>query len=174
MQMSEQEELAEMQQQMEELSVYGAVGGMCSMCKVVKLTGRFKGLGVCNVCDKLVAAAEKAEEDAKAAAEAAAAKAAAAKEKGAGEKGKAAEENEKEKERVCALWAEAFAKEEEEVRVVAWKAERALFHGLPKPAAADTSAKGKWRRWHDVGWVHYVGDKYPVEEEQAAGGGEVV
>ena len=165
--MSEQEELAEMQQQMEEMSVYGAVGGVCSMCKEVKLTGRFKGLGVCNVCDKLVAAAEK-KEDAKAAA----AKAAAGKEKGAVEKAVVAEENEKEKERVCALWAEAFAKEEEEVRVVAWKAERALFHGLPKPVSADTSAKGKWRRWHDATFPGYVGDKYPVEEEQAAGGGE--
>ena len=142
------------------------------MCKEVKLTGRFKGLGVCNVCDKLVAAAEKAEEDAKAAAKAAAAKAAAGKEKGAVEKAVVAEENEKEKERVRALWAEAFAKEEEEVRVVAWKAERALFHGLPKPVSADTSARSKWRRWHDATFPGYVGDKYPVEEEQAAGGGE--
>ena len=88
------------------------------------------------------------------------------------EKAVVAEEKEKEKERVRALLAQAFAKEEEEVMVVAWKAERALFHGLPKPAQADASARGKWRRWHDVGWAHYVGDKYPVEEEQAAGGGE--
>lgn len=164
--MSQQMSVEEVQQQMEEMSVCGAVGGVCSMCKQVTLTGRFKGLGVCNVCDKLVAAAEKKEEAAKAAA----AKAAAGKEKGAVEKAVVAEENEKE--RVRALWAQAFAKEEEEVRVVAWKAERALFHGLPKPATADTSAKGKWRRWHDATWVHYVGDKYPVEEEQAAGGGE--
>ena len=158
---------------MEEMSVCCAVGGVCSMCKEVKLTGRFKGLGVCNVCDKLVTAAEKKEAAKAAAAKAAkAAAAAAGKEKGAVEKAVVAEENEKEKERVRALWAQAFAKEEEEVRVVAWKAERALFHGLPKPVSADTSAKGKWRRWHDATFPGYVGDKYPVEEEQAAGGGE--
>ena len=68
--------------------------------------------------------------------------------------------------------AEALDKEEEAVKVLAWKAERALFHGLPKPAVADPSAHYKWRKWHDVGWAHYVGDKYPVE--QAAEGGKAV
>ena len=133
----------------------------------VKLTGRFKLLGMCGGCDKALASAEKAAapKEPKEKEKEQAAKAAAAKEKGAVEKGKAAAGKEEEKERVLALWAQAFAKEEEEVKVVAWKAERALFHGLPKPAQADPSAYYKWRRWHDVGWAHYVGDKYPVEAE---------
>ena len=74
----------------------------------------------------------------------------------------------KEKERVRALWAEVLDKEEEAVKILFWKAERALFHGLTKPVAADTSARGKWRRWHDATFHGYVGGKYPVE----AGGGE--
>ena len=139
---------------MEELSVdAAAVAQKCPLCDEVKLIGRFKVLGMCGGCEKAAAKvlAETGRE--KAAEAAAAAKAAAGKEK------------EKEKERVRALWQEALAKEEEEVRVLAWRAERALFHGLPKPVATDTPAYNKWRKWHDVGWAHYVGDKYPVEAE---------
>ena len=87
----------------------------------------------------------------------------------AAEKEKAAVEKKMEKERVRALWEEALGKEEEAVKVLAWKAERALFHGLPKPVVAGC-AYNKWRRWHDPNLgPGYVGDKYAVE---AAEGGE--